>query len=67
MFDLHRDELQALTGPGIALADLTNVWENLLTHKHFLDLTGNGLNHPNDCGHRLYAQAILSLLVPAAE
>jgi hypothetical protein len=27
-----------------------------------LDLTGNGLNHPNDFGHRLYAQAILEYL-----
>jgi len=23
------------------------------------DLTGNGINHPNDFGHRLYAQVIL--------
>jgi len=22
------------------------VWEELLEHKHDLDLTGNGLNHP---------------------
>jgi hypothetical protein len=27
------------------------------------DLTGNGLNHPNDHGHRLYAQGILEALV----
>lgn len=63
MFALYRDELKKLTGPGIALADLTHVWATLLGNKHDLDLTGNGLNHPNDFGHRLYAQAILSLLV----
>jgi hypothetical protein len=31
--------------------------------RHFVDVTGNGVNHPNDYGHRLYAQAILALLV----
>ena len=32
-------------------------------NKRDLDLTGNGLNHPNDFGHRLYAQAIVSVLI----
>lgn len=64
MFALYRDVLASLTGPGIALADLTAVWKVLLRQKHDLDLIGNGLNHPNDCGHRLYAQAILRWLVP---
>lgn len=63
MFAEYRDVLKELTGPGIALADLTAVWTELLKNKHDLDLIGNGLNHPNDCGHRLYAQAILGLLV----
>jgi hypothetical protein len=27
------------------------------------DLTGNGLNHPNDFGHRLYAQGVLELIL----
>jgi len=64
LFAKYRDELQKLTGPGLALADLTAVWTQLLEHKHDLDLTGNGLNHPNDFGHRLYAQAILARLTP---
>lgn len=29
-------------------------------------MTGNGVNHPCDYGHRLYAQAILALLVDPA-
>jgi lysophospholipase L1-like esterase len=62
MFSLYRDQLRELSGPDVALADLTEVWKKLLIHKHDLDLTGNGLNHPNDFGHRLYAQAILQLL-----
>ena len=67
MFAKYRDELKALAGPGVALADVTALWELLLRNKNDLDLTGNGLNHPNDFGHRLYAQAVLSLLVPPAK
>jgi hypothetical protein len=35
----------------------------LLRHKSFYDLTGNGVNHPNDFGHVIYAQTIVALLV----
>ncbi|MCE9567180.1 MAG: hypothetical protein K8U57_34695 [Planctomycetes bacterium] len=63
MFPKYRDELKKLSGPGVALVDVTAVWELLLRNKHNLDVTGNGLNHPNDFGHRLYAQAILSGLI----
>lgn len=66
MFPKYRDALASLTAPGVVLADLTSIWEALLKSKHDLDLIGNGLNHPNDFGHRLYAQAILSLLIPGA-
>ena len=62
MFPRYRDELRKLAGPGVALADATAVWERMLRHKHDFDLTGNGLNHPNDFGHRLYAQVILTTL-----
>ena len=67
MFFSYRDELQSLCGPGIVLADVTSVWHELLQTKHDLDLTGNGLNHPNDYGHRLYAQVLLALLVEQAK
>ncbi len=62
MFAAYRDELKKRVGPHADLADLTEVWTELLEHKHDLDLTGNGLNHPNDFGHRLYAQCILECL-----
>ena len=39
------------------------MWEELLKHKSFYDITGNGINHPNDFGHRVYAETLLSLLV----
>jgi len=66
-FPMYRDALQQLCRDGVVLADMTRIWEELLKHKSFYDLTGNGVNHPNDFGHRVYAQSILSLLVPAAQ
>jgi lysophospholipase L1-like esterase len=63
MFPRYRDALASLTGPGVALVDMTAIWQQLLKRKRFVDVTGNGVNHPNDYGHRLYAQAILALLI----
>jgi lysophospholipase L1-like esterase len=65
-FDAYREALAALTGVGIALADLTALWTDILRRKSPYDLSGNGLNHPNDFGHRVYADAISSLLVDDA-
>jgi len=64
-FPAFRDALGELAAGdrGAARADLTSVWTELLKRKSFLDLTGNGVNHPNDFGHRLYAQVILAMLV----
>jgi deoxyinosine 3'endonuclease (endonuclease V) len=42
---------------------VTSVWEGLLKRKKHLDVTGNGVNHPNDFGHRLYAQVLAALLI----
>lgn len=60
-FPLFRDALRELRGEGVAVADVTSIWIELMKKKSFLDLTGNGVNHPNDFAHRLYAQTILSL------
>lgn len=62
-FPSYRDVLAQLCGQGAALADMTTLWAELLARKSDFDLTGNGLNHPNDFGHRLYAQTILALLL----
>jgi len=62
-FGAYRNALSELCGAGAALADLTSLWNALLERKSVHDLTGNGINHPNDFGHRLYAQTILGLLV----
>ncbi len=72
MFPLYLDALKSLAEPdgkpvsGVALADLTSLWTEMLKRKRDSDLTGNGVNHPSDFGHRVYASAILSLLVQAA-
>ena len=67
LFPQYRDALAKLCGPGVALADVTSVWSEFFKLKHDWDQTGNGVNHPNDFGHRVYAQVISSLLMPSAE
>lgn len=64
LFPQYRDSLAHLCGPGIALADLTSIWTGFLNLKRDWDQTGNGVNHPNDFGHRVYAQVISALLIP---
>jgi hypothetical protein len=63
-FPAYREALKALAGPGIAVADVTSVWEEFLNRKCDWDQTGNGVNHPNDFGHRVYAQVVCDLLIP---
>lgn len=67
VFPEYRDALAELCGPGIALADLTSIWTRFLELKKDWDQTGNGVNHPNDFGHRVYAQVISTLLDPRGE
>jgi acyl-CoA thioesterase I len=62
-FEQFRDALAQLCGPGIALADMTSIWAELFKHKKDWDMTGNGVNHPNDFGHRVYAQVLSTLLI----
>jgi lysophospholipase L1-like esterase len=60
---LYRDAMKKLESEGAAVADVTSIWEAMLKSKSYLDLTGNGVNHPNDFGHRIYAQALSALLI----
>ena len=71
-------ELAAQTS-GVAIADMTQLWHDLLAAKGWqyqnlldgkpltgwYDLSANGVNHPNDYGHLLYAQVLAGLLIPA--
>src|SRR5262245_2620538 len=59
----YRDGLASLCDEGVVLADVTSLWSALLTRKSQYDLSGNGINHPNDFGHRMYAETILGLLI----
>ena len=61
LYPQYRDALMTLRGPGVAVADLTSFWSLFLQHKRFVDIAGNGVNHPNDFGYRVYAQVLLAL------
>lgn len=63
VFPNYRDQLAAICGDGVALADMTSVWNEFLNRKKDADLTGNGVNHPNDFGHRVYAQVLSARLI----
>jgi lysophospholipase L1-like esterase len=61
LYPAYLDELLTLRKPGLAVADVTSVWSWIVERKSALDLSGNGVNHPNDFGHRLYADVVLAL------
>jgi lysophospholipase L1-like esterase len=65
LYGAYAECLSSLTGPGVALADVNRIWRFLLTRKRPLDLSGNGINHPNDFGHRVYADVVLATIGPA--
>ena len=62
LYPQYATALAGLTGPGIATANVTATWTAIVSRKKDLDLSGNGLNHPNDFGHRVYADVILSVI-----
>lgn len=47
---------------GVGVADMTGMSAYLLSRKRFEDMTGNGINHPNDFGVRIYAQTLFRCL-----
>jgi lysophospholipase L1-like esterase len=61
LYPAYLDAMRALRRPGFAMADVTTLWTWIAARKNYHDLTGNGVNHPNDFGHRLYADVILAL------
>ncbi len=62
LYPAYATALEKLSGPGIAFANVTSVWSAIVERKNYLDLSGNGLNHPNDYGHRLYAGVVLAVV-----
>ena len=63
-FAAYQERLRALGRDGVAFADVTRLWSEVGRLKTTDDLSGNGLNHPNDFGHRLYAHTITAALWP---
>jgi lysophospholipase L1-like esterase len=63
LFPQYRDALAGLCGPGVALADMTSLWAEIFRYKTDWDMTGNGVNHPNDFGHRVYAEVLSAMLI----
>jgi lysophospholipase L1-like esterase len=61
-FGEYRNALGELNDQGVVLADVTTLWSELVARKDPHDLSGNGWNHPNDFGHRVYAQTVLTVM-----
>jgi hypothetical protein len=61
-----RDDALRIARPGLAVVDVTAAHQELLQRKSYLDLSGNGVNHPNDFLHRVYAQRVCEVLAPGA-
>jgi acyl-CoA thioesterase I len=53
---------QAAQEAGCAYVDVFATWEQVLRRKDQSSLLGNNINHPNDFGHWLYAQAFEAIL-----
>lgn len=64
LYPRYAEALAKLTGDGVALADVTTTWTAIAARKKHMDISGNGLNHPNDYGHRIYADVILKTIGP---
>jgi lysophospholipase L1-like esterase len=47
---------------GVIFIDLFKTAFKFMENKRYADVTANGINHPNDFGHRLYTEAILATL-----
>ncbi len=65
----HQEEFEdvlldiAKNKSNVAVVQMTSMHKSLLEKKCFRDMTGSGLNHPNDFLARIYAQTILKTLL----
>ncbi len=49
----------------VALADASNIWENLrVVGIPYMTLEANGINHPDDLGHEFFAACLMRLMSP---
>jgi lysophospholipase L1-like esterase len=54
-----REELIKICSDSIVLADCYSLFKKVTQKKSYYDITGNGLNHPNDFGHKLYSDLLI--------
>lgn len=58
------DKLSVLSNEySCLLLDVFNASQEAMKNKKYFDATGNGINHPNDFGHRLYVGSLLSAFI----
>ncbi|WP_198529860.1 SGNH/GDSL hydrolase family protein [Geminisphaera colitermitum] len=60
----YHEQLKKLADARIVFCDVFTPWNHLVARKGFVSVTGNGVNHPNDYGHRLYADVLTRDLLP---
>lgn len=48
---------------GVAVAPMTEMHKFLMSKKRYSDMSGNGINHPNDFLVRIYVQTLTALLI----
>lgn len=48
---------------GVAVAPMTEMHKFLMSKKRYSDMSGNGINHPNDFLVRVYVQTLTALLI----
>lgn len=56
----HEAAKKVATKMKVSFCDVFSPWNYLVERKGFLSMTGNGVNHPNDYGHRLYSDVLLA-------
>lgn len=65
MFDRYVNKLQSIASisESTIVVDVFHASQELVSNgKDFYDITGNGINHPNDFGHRFYTGCLLSVM-----
>ncbi|MCQ2397411.1 MAG: SGNH/GDSL hydrolase family protein [Lentisphaeria bacterium] len=55
-------QLAAEYGSEVAVANVYDVWQECVRRKGYYSLTGNGVNHTNDFGHKIYMGVLEKIL-----
>ncbi|MBE6563374.1 MAG: hypothetical protein E7660_06520 [Ruminococcaceae bacterium] len=54
--------LERLEGEGVALVNMQEIHDYMVSAKKYVDMTSNNVNHPNDFFIRFYTQAIMATM-----